>query len=76
MEVRSIKDSISVVKEIFYLIGMIVALVLAYSSLDKRITLLETTSVTTEQLRSILKQEFKELKDQLKTEGVNNAIGN
>lgn len=43
-------DLISSLKDIIYIVVIIVTVVLAYSALDKRITILESSTVTKEQL--------------------------
>jgi len=45
-----IKNTSSIIKDILYIIGLIVAVVLAYGALDKRVTILESSTVTKDEL--------------------------
>lgn len=50
MNIEMVKNSTAVIKDILYIIGLIVAIALAYGTLDKRLTVLETNTVTKEEL--------------------------
>lgn len=74
-----IKKTTEIVKDVLYIIGIIVAVVLAYGALDKRVTILESSSVTKQELydkleylRLEIKKDIKEALKEIKQSGDNN----
>lgn len=74
-----LKKTTEIIKDVLYIIGIIAAVVLAYGALDKRVTILESSSVTKQELydkleylRLEIKKDIKEAIKEIKQSGDKN----